>query len=65
MRHNNSLKGGHAMAKTDATHYIAQLGLPGKGCAIKGLAICNSWDIDPWDLLNGLALGCYQPSPEV
>ena len=38
---------------------------PNKGRAIKGLVVCNSLDLEPWDLLNGLALGCYQPSPEV
>ena len=51
--------------KTGATQYHAQLGLPDKGRAIKGLVVCNRWDLEPLDLLNGLALGCYQPSPEV
>ena len=48
---------------TGATHYHAQLGLPDKGRAIKGLVVYNSWDLEPLDPLNGLALGCYQPSP--
>ena len=51
--------------QTGATQYHAQLGLPDKGRAIKGLVVCNSWDLTPLDLLNGLALGCYQPSPDV
>ena len=42
-----------------------QLGLPDKGRAIKGLVVYNSLDLEPQDLLNGLALGCYQPSPQV
>ncbi len=42
--------------QTGATHYHAQLGLPDKGRAIKGLVVCNSWDLEPWDLLNGMAL---------
>ncbi len=42
-----------------------QLGLQDKGRAIKGLVVSNNWDLEPMDLLNGLALGCYQPSPEV
>ena len=25
--------------------HTAQLGLPGKGCAIKGLVVCNSLDV--------------------
>ncbi len=29
--------------KTGATQYHAQLGLPDKGRAIKGLVVCNSW----------------------
>ncbi len=65
MRDINSMSRGNALAQTGATHYHAQLGLPDKGRAIKGLVVCNSWDLEPWDLLNGLALGCYQPSPEV
>ena len=36
-----------------------------KGRAIKGLVVCNNWDLEPFDLINGLALGCYQPYPEV
>ena len=48
-----------------ATQYHAQLGLPDKGRGIKGLVVCNNWDLEPLDLLNGLALGCYQPSPVV
>ncbi len=51
--------------KTGATQYHAKLGLPDKGHAIKGLVVCNNRDLEPLDLQNGLALGCYQPSPEV
>ena len=51
--------------KRGATRYHAQLGLPDKGRAIKGLFVCYNWDLEPLDLLNGLALGCYQPSPEI
>ncbi len=41
----------------------ALLGLPDKGRALKGLVVCTNWDLEPLDLINGLALGCYQPSP--
>ena len=51
--------------QTGATHYQAHLGLRDKGRAIKGLVVCNNWDLETLDLLNGLALDCYQPSPEV
>ena len=51
--------------QTGATQYHTQLGLPDKDRTIKGLVFCNNWDLEPLDLLNGLALGCYQPSPEV
>ncbi len=51
--------------QTVETQYHAQLRLPYKGRAIKVLAAFNIWDLEPLDLLNGLALGCYQPSPEV
>ena len=44
--------------KTGATQYHTQLVLPDKGRAIKGLVVCNRWDLEPWDLLNGLAIGC-------
>ncbi len=51
--------------KTGATQYHAQLELPDKGRAIKGLVVCNILDLEPWDLLNGLTLGCFPPCPEV
>ncbi len=43
----------------------AQLELPDKGHAMEGLVVCNDCDLEPFDLLNGLALCCYKPSPEV
>ena len=51
--------------QTGAIQYYAQLELQDKGRAINGLVVCNNWDLEPLDLLNGLALGCCQPSPEV
>ncbi len=57
--------GGMPWPQTGASQYHAQLGLQDKGRAIKELVVCNSWDLEPLGLLNGLALGCYQPSPEV
>ncbi len=36
----------------------AQLGLLDKGRVIKGLVVCYDWDLEPLDLLNGMALGC-------
>ncbi len=51
--------------QTGATQYHAQLELPDKGRTIKGLGVCNNWDLEPLDLPKGLAFGCYQPSPEV
>ena len=51
--------------QTGKTQDHAQLGLSAKGRVIKGLVVCNSWALEPLDLLNGLALGCYQSSPEV
>ena len=49
--------------QTGATKKPAQFRLPDKGHAMKGLVVCNNWDLDPLDLLNIIALGCYQPSP--
>ena len=37
----------------------AQLGLPDKGRAIKGLVVCNDEDLEPLDRLNGLAIQIY------
>ena len=42
-----------------------QLGLPDKVRSIKGLVVCNNKDLEPLDQPNGLALGCYQPSPDL
>ena len=38
--------------KTGATLYNAELGLPDKGRAIKWLVVCNSMNLEPWDLLK-------------
>ncbi len=62
MRDINSMSWGECLG---ATQYHAQLGHPDNGRAIRGLVVCNKWDLEPLDLINGLALGCYQPSPEV
>ena len=43
--------------QTVVTQYHAQLGLPDKGRAIKGLLVRNNWDLVPLDLLKGLAVG--------
>ena len=51
--------------QTDATHYHEKLGPPDKSCAIKGFVVCNDWDLETLDVLYGLSLGCYPPSPEV
>ena len=57
MRDINSMsRGGMPWPQTGATQYHAQLGLPDKGRAIKGLVVCKSMDLEPLDLLNGLAL---------
>ncbi len=47
-----------------ATQYHEQLVFPDKG-PIKGLVVCNNWDLRPLDLLNSLTPGCYKPSLEV
>ncbi len=31
--------------KTGATHYHANLGIPDKSLAIKGLFVCNGWHL--------------------
>ena len=55
------LVGGMPRPQTGATQDHAHLGL-----SIKGLVVCNIYlHLEPLDFLNGLALGCYQPSPEV
>ena len=51
--------------QTGASQYHVQLGDPDKGRGIKGLVVSNGWDQEPLDLLKGLALDCYQRSPEV
>ena len=51
--------------QTGATQHHAQLELPDKSRTIKGLVVCNDWDLEPLELENGLVLGCYQSSTEV
>ncbi len=62
-----SMSRGNALAlnRRNSKLCTAQFGLPDKGRAIKGLIVCKKWDLEPLYLLNGPALGCYQPSPEV
>ncbi len=42
-------------SQTGTTQYNAQLGLSDKGWTIKGLVVCNNWDLDPLDMLNSSA----------
>ncbi len=49
--------------QTGVTQYYAQLRLPDKGRVILGFVVYNYWDVEPLGLLNGLDLGCCQPSP--
>ncbi len=37
----------------------AQSKLSDKGSVFKGLVVCNSRDLDSWDLLYDFALGCH------
>ncbi len=48
------------LPQTGATQYHAQSGLPDKGRAIKGLDVCNGWDLETFNLPNSLTLSCYQ-----
>ena len=53
MRDINSMSmGGMPWPQTGATQYHAQLGLPDKGRAIKGLVVYNNWNLQPYDLLK-------------
>ncbi len=63
MRDINIMSRGMPWPQTGAPQYPAQLGIPDKGRATNGLVVCNYWDLEPLDLLNGQALGCYQPPP--
>ena len=47
------------------TNCYAQLGLPEKGRILNRLVFCNGLCLGPLDLLNSLALGFYQMSPEI
>ena len=49
------------MLKCVPTVADSLIGLLDKGLVV----VCNCWDLEPLDLLNGLALGCYQLFPEV
>ena len=57
MRDIDSMSRGECLGPKQAQLSTMQLELPDKGRAIKGLVVCNNWDLEPWDLLNGLALG--------
>ena len=63
----NSMSRGNAMApnRRNSLPCTVRTSIPDKGRAIKVLVVCNNWDLEPLDLQNGLALGCYQPFLEV
>ncbi len=65
MHYINSMSKGECLALNRRNSVPCAVMPLNKGRAIKGLIVCNNWDQEPLDLLNGLALGCYQPSPEV
>ena len=47
------------------SYYHVQSGISDKGCAIKGLVVRNCRDLESFEMFNCLALGCYQPSPDI
>ena len=53
------MRRGMPWRKTGATHYHAQLGLLDKGRAIKGLVVCNCWDLEPLDLITSHPSGIW------
>ncbi len=55
----------HYWPKTGKSNYNVKLTLPDRGHAINRLVVCKSRDLEPLDLLNGLDLGCYEPSSKV
>ncbi len=61
----NSISRGNALAPNRRNSVPCTVRTSRQRLAIKVLFVCNSWDLEPLDLLIGLALGCYQPSPEV
>ena len=61
----NSMSRGNSMAPNRCNSVQCTVRTPNKGRAIKGLVVCNNWDLETLDLLNVLALGFYEPSPEV
>ena len=63
MRDTNSKGRGNISSKTGATHSHAQLGLPNKGRAIKGLVVCNDWDLEPLDQLKRYGPRLLSPVP--
>ncbi len=44
--------------KTGAIHYHRQLRHLDNGRAFKGIIVCNCFDLELLDLLNGLVVGC-------
>ncbi len=51
--------------QTVATQYHTHLGIQDIVRAIKRLVVFNDLELEPLDLLNGLAPGCYQPTPVI
>ncbi len=65
MRDTKSMSRGNALAQNRRDSVTCKVRTSDKGRAIKEFVVCNNWDLESFDLLNGRTLGCYQPSPEV
>ncbi len=65
MRDIYGMSSGIALSPSRRNSVPCTVGLLDKGHAFKWLVVCNNWDLEPLDLLNGMALCCYQLSPEV
>ena len=65
MRDINSMSSWNDLAPNSYNSVPFTVRFSDKGHAIKGLVVCSDRDPKPLDLLNCVALGCYQPSFEV
>ena len=59
MRDINSMGKGNALAQKRRNSVLCTVRTSKQDRAIKGLVVCNGWEIEPLDLINCLALGCY------
>ena len=65
MRDINKMRKGNALSQNWRNSVPCTIRTSKQRSCNQKVGFCDNWDLKPLELLNRLALGCYQPYPEV